>query len=123
MKFGEFFRLKRLQNKMTLRGYCERYGQDPANVSKLENSKLNRPKNEEKLKALAISLDIKENSRDWVTFFDLAFQENKDLPSDIKDAVPQIISLLPAFLRTGDNKKINKEKVNELIKFLEKGGE
>ena len=108
---------------MTLRGYCERFGQEPSNISKLENNKLNPSKDEEKLKSYAISLELKENTQEWVTFFDLAYQANQELPKEVKEKVPQIITLLPAFLRTGSNKQINKEKVKELIEFLEKGGE
>ncbi len=123
MKFGDYFRQLRIARKMTLRGYCERFGQDPSNISRLENGKLNPPKDVGKLKGYAISLGLKENTKEWVIFFDLAYQANKDLPKEIKEEVPEVITLLPAFLRTGNNKKINKEKVKKLIKFLEKGGE
>jgi transcriptional regulator with XRE-family HTH domain len=123
MRFGDYFRQLRIRNRMTLRGYCERFGQEPSNISKLENNKLNPSKDEEKLKSYAISLELKENTQEWVTFFDLAYQANQELPKEVKEKVPQIITLLPAFLRTGSNKQINKEKVKELIEFLEKGGE
>ncbi|KKP81046.1 MAG: hypothetical protein UR81_C0008G0015 [Candidatus Levybacteria bacterium GW2011_GWB1_35_5] len=123
MTFGEYFRNKRIEKKMTLRAYCSRYGFDPANISKVENDKLRPPKDGEKLKALAISLELKEGSQDWITFFDLAYQANNDIPKDIKKDASEVIRMLPRFLRTNDNRKIDRKKLKELIAFLEKGGE
>lgn len=123
MTFGEYFRNKRTEKRMTLRAYCSRYGLDPANISKIENDKLKPPKDEEKLKALAMSLGLKEESESWINFFDLAYQANNDIPKDIKRDAQEVMKMLPRFLRTNDNKKIDRKKLKELIAFLEKGGE
>lgn len=122
MKFGDFFRQKRLSLELTLRSFCERYGFDPAYISRLENNVIKPPREEGKLQALAISLQLKKETEEWVTFFDLAYTANEEIAKDIKKAIPDLNSLLPAFLRTSDNKKISKEKSKELIDFLQKGG-
>lgn len=122
MKFGDFFRQKRLNLKLTLRSFCERYGFDPAYISRLENNVIKPPREERKLQGLAIALQLKKETEEWVIFFDLAYTANEEIPKDIKKAIPDLNSLLPAFLRTSDNKKISKEKSKELIDFLQKGG-
>ena len=55
-------------------------------------------------------------------FFDLAHQSRNELPEDLREEAPEVISLLPAFLRTPDGRKISKKKVKELIDFLRKDG-
>lgn len=118
MKFGDFVRSKRIEAKLTLRAFCNRFGYDPANISKLENNKMLPPEDEDKLIALAQALNLPRESTDWVTFFDLASQAHKELPKDIKKEASEAINMLPAFLRTTNNNKIDKNKVKELIKFL-----
>lgn len=122
MKFGDFFRQKRLNLKLTLRSFCERYGFDPAYISRLENNVIKPPREDSKLQALAISLQLKKETEEWVIFFDLAYTANEEISKDIKKAIPDLNSLLPAFLRTSNNKKISGEKAKELIDFLKKGG-
>ena len=122
MNFGGYFREKRIEQKLTLRAFCKRFGFDSAYISRLENNKMKPPEEETKLSALADALNLEKNSKDWVKFFDLAYQAKKELPEDVKETAPEIISLLPAFLRTPDGKKVSKEKLEKLISFLEKGG-
>lgn len=118
MNFGDFFREKRLKEGLTLRAFCNRFGYDSAYISRIETARLSPPKEEEKLIALAKALGLKKETEDWIRFFDLAYQAKAELPPDIKMAAPEILSLVPAFLRTRDGKKIDKYKIRELIKFL-----
>jgi hypothetical protein len=76
------------------------------------------PDNEDKLAAYAIALGIEKGSSDWVTYFDLAAIAKQELPKEVKESAPEIISLLPAFLRTNGNRKISDEKLQKLIDFL-----
>jgi transcriptional regulator with XRE-family HTH domain len=116
--FGNYLREKRLENKYTLRGFCDRYGFDTAYVSRLENNKI-KPPSKNKLSAIASALSIQENSKEWTMFFDLAHLAKNEYPPDITKNAKQAVSLLPAFLRTEDGKRVSKKKVEELIKFLE----
>lgn len=120
--FGCFIRTLRIGSGDTLRGFCERYGFDTAYISRLENNKL-KPPSKEKLISLASALGLKQNSVDWIKFFDLAHQCRNELPPDIISGAPEVISRLPSFLRTPDGKKISEDKINKLINFLEKRGE
>lgn len=118
MSFGEYIKTKRLQKGLTLRGFCNKYSYDTAYISRLETNKLLPPIDQAKLETLASALSIKKDSTDWFTFQDLAANAHNDLSADIKSDASEIISQLPTFLRTRDNKKINKDKVKELLNFL-----
>jgi len=118
MNFAEYFRNTRIKNGLTLRAFCNKYGFDTAYISRIETGKMLPPNEDGKLEALAKALNIEKNSPEWVEYHDLAYQAKSEISKDIKESVPELINLLPAFLRTPDNKKINKEKVKQLINFL-----
>lgn len=80
-----------------------------------------KPPEGEKLTTLADALDLKKNSAERVHLFDLAYQAKDKLPQDIKSDAKKVISLLPAFLRTSDGKKISKSQIDRLVNFLEDG--
>lgn len=116
-QFGNYFRLLRISRNFTLRGFCNRYGFDTAYISRIENNKIKPPSNE-KLIILAEALGLQKGLKEWIKFFDLAYKAKNEIPLEIKQEVPELISLLPAFLRTPDGKKVSKEKIDKLINFL-----
>jgi transcriptional regulator with XRE-family HTH domain len=117
MTFGEFFRQKRIGLGLTLRKFCETYQFDPGNISRLERSILSPSLDEEKLAGYAMALKIKRDSEEWVTFFDLAHAAKGRIPGDILKN-PQILTMLPAFYRTARGKKLDKNKIKQLIELL-----
>lgn len=117
--FGEFFRSKRIALGLTLRAFCERYGYDPGNISRLERNILPPTLDDEKLAGYAIALQIKRGSEDGVLLYDLAHTAKGQLPSDLKDN-QEISNLLPAFFRTMRNKKLDKNKLKKLVELLNK---
>ena len=116
-KFGEFVRQKRLNLKLTLRQFCKIKGYDPGYISRIECGLLSPPKDHQKLKALAIALEIKEKEPDWVLFFDLAATEKGEIPKDIKN-FSEIQKILPAFYRTIRKKKIAEKDIKKLVKLF-----
>lgn len=116
--FGSFIKEKRINLNYTLRSFCQTKGYDTAYISRLENGFLNPPTSEEKLRGLALALELKDGSPDWVTFFDLAAIENKTLPEDIKNNFEEIALILPAFYRTLRTKKMSEEDIKNLISLL-----
>ncbi len=101
----------------TLRAYCERYDYDPGNISRLERNIISPSTDEGSLAGYAKSLGIERGSEDWITFFDLAHLAKGKLPKDIqKDSGAN--QLLPAFFRTMRNKKIDRSRLEGLIKLL-----
>lgn len=116
--FGDFFRLNRVNLGFTLRKFCEQYGFDPGNISKLERNVLSPSIDEEKLKGYARALKLRPDSTEWVTFFDLAHLAKGTLPRDIQSN-DQVSSFLPAFYRSVRGEKLTKEKMLELLQLLE----
>jgi transcriptional regulator with XRE-family HTH domain len=117
LTFGEFFRLKRIETGLTLRSFCERFGYDPANISRLERDILPPPEDKDKLEALANALYIKKETKDWVEFFDLAYLSKGKIPADISSR-KEINQYLPLLFRTIRGKRLSKEKLQKLIKLL-----
>ena len=115
--FGEFFRQKRLASEMTLRSFCQRYGYDPAYISRIERGILTPPENKEKLKAFAFALKIKEGTEEWVIFFDLAYISKGQIPKDITSN-KNTLEYLPLLFRTVRGKKITPIRIKKLIKLL-----
>ena len=113
--FGDYFRSKRISLGLTLRTFCERFGYDPGNISRLERNILPPTLDDEKLSGYAIALQIKRDSQEWVLFHDLAYTAKNSIPKDLRSDNP---NFLPAFFRTVRNKKMDKQKLQELIKFL-----
>ena len=117
VKFGEFFRNKRLLLEMTLRNFSQRYGYDPAYISRVERGVLAAPEDKGKLKAFAKALNIKEGSEEWVVFFDLAYISKGQIPADITSDKKNM-EYLPLLFRTVRGKKITADKIKELTKLL-----
>lgn len=115
--FGEFFRQKRTTLGFTLRAFCERYHYDPGNISKLERNIISPTIDEEKLEGYAIALKIPRESSEWVLFFDLAHTTKGVIPKDLRKD-PHVLSILPAFYRTARGEKLDRKKINQLIKLL-----
>jgi len=117
--FGTYFRDRRITLGFTLRAFCERFGYDPGNISRLERNILTPSVDENILKGYAKALQIEQDSPEWVTFFDLAFTAKGTIPVDIRNN-QQIMSVLPAFYRTARGEKLDKKKINELIDLISK---
>jgi hypothetical protein len=71
----------------------------------------------EKLAGYATALKISRDSEEWTTFFDLAHAAKGKIPEDLLKS-PHILSILPAFYRTARGGKLNKEKIEQLIKLI-----
>lgn len=115
--FGTYFRDRRITLGFTLRAFCERFGYDPGNISRLERNILTPSVDENILKGYAKALQIEQDSPEWVTFFDLAYTAKGTIPLDIRNN-QQIMSVLPAFYRTARGEKLDKKKINELISLI-----
>lgn len=119
MTFGDFFKAKRIELKLTLRKFADRYEEDPAYISRLERGLAAAPKAKEKLKFYAEALGLAEGSPDWDQFFELAAVSNKTYGID-EVQNEKLLEKLPVFLRTIDNKDLDEEKLNDLIDLIRK---
>ena len=120
MTFGEFFRAKRLEKRITLRQFCLDNKYDPGNISKLETGVMAPPQSDEKLNEYAKALSIKKGSEDYIQLFDLAAAANRTF--QVKNITDEkLLEKLPVFFRTLDNKKLTEEKLEALINIVKSG--
>lgn len=115
--FGDFLREMRLNAGYSLRSFAKEVGMQPSNLSLLENNKVNPPRDKDILFKLAEALKLKQGTKDWGDFFDLAVQDVDRLPADIADD-KHVRDLLPVMLRTVANSKLSKEEILRLIKKI-----
>lgn len=119
MTFGEFFKMKRSERKLTLRKFCEMYSFDPGNISKLERGILAPPQSEEKLMEYANALGITKGSADYIQLFDLSSAENKNFT--VKHITnDEVLKKLPILFRTLDRKGLTSDKLDKIIDYVRK---
>jgi transcriptional regulator with XRE-family HTH domain len=117
MTFGEYFKTRRLSLGITLREFCEKFGFDPGNISKLERGLFAAPQSDEKLREYANALRIKLDSEDFIQLTDLAAVSNRTFkPRQISDQ--DVLQKLPILFRTLDNKELTEEKLTRIIEII-----
>lgn len=117
--FGEFFKAKRIERRLTLREFCKKFGLDPGNTSKLERGLLSPPTSREKLESYASFLGLKKGSNDWIEFFDRAAACRGEIPEDVLNDA-EIVKNLPLIFRTIRGKKVSPKLLDELIEKIKK---
>ena len=116
-RFGAFFKSRRLAKKLGLREFCQKYGLDAGNISKLERGVLPPPGSQKKLEEYAAYLGIQQGSDDWYEFFDLAASESGKIPPDLMSD-ERLVEKLPVFFRTIRGQKVSEEKLDELVNLI-----
>ena len=117
MRFGEFFRKRRMALGSTLRKFCLESGLDPGNISRLERGLLSPPQDREKLESYARLLKIEKGSADWYEFFDLAAAETGRIPDEIMQD-RELAGKLPLLFRTLRGDKVPDEKLDQLVRRI-----
>ena len=115
--FGEFIKQIRERQRLGLREFCLKNAHDPSNWSKIEREVLAPPRDEERLRAWARQLGLKEGSEDWLKFFDLAAVDSGRIPDYIlKDE--RLVAQLPVFFRTISGQKPSREDLEKLLELI-----
>jgi transcriptional regulator with XRE-family HTH domain len=109
--FGEYIRDLRISKEITLREFCKNAQQDPSNWSKTERGIIAPPKSKLVLDQIIKALDIKKDTEEYYTIFDLAAISfiPKGLLSD-KD----LLEKLPVLFRSSRGRTPNKEELERL---------
>lgn len=115
--FGEYLKSLRIKRGLTLRAFCEQFGFDPGNYSRLERGLLAPPQSHEKLEEYANALGLKHGGDDWLELFDRAAATRGELPGDLASD-EKLIGKLPVLFRTLRGKPVSAEKLEELIKTI-----
>lgn len=109
-RFGETLRRLRLQAGYGLRRFAELIEIEPSNLSAIEHGRRAAP--EKKLREIADALGLAEDSAEWRDLFDSAARDG-ELPADVRHVANR--RLVPALLRTIDNRQLSDEEISELI--------
>ncbi len=117
MRFGEFFRKRRMALGLTLRKFCLQSRLDPGNISRLERGLLPPPQDHDKLESYAGLLKIERGSGDWYEFFDLAAAETGRIPDEIMQD-RELVGKLPIVFRTLRGERVPDDKLDELVRRL-----
>jgi len=120
--FGKILKELRLRARFGLRRFADLVDLEPSNLSAIEHGRRRPPADPERLKEIADALGIVEGSDDWVRFFDAAGRSDQ-FPADVRHLAHR--KLVPALLRTIDNRQLDDEEIGELINEIDKrhGGE
>jgi transcriptional regulator with XRE-family HTH domain len=117
VRFGEFVRDLRSQKRLRLREFCQMYGHDPSNWSKMERGDLPPSDNRQTLEEWAVQLGVAKGSDSWYRFFDLAFMERGRIPDDILSD-EELVNALPVFFRTIRGEKPTEEELDKVIEMM-----
>jgi transcriptional regulator with XRE-family HTH domain len=118
--FGNYFKALRIKRRLTLRQFCEKFGFDAGNISKLERGLLPPPQSRGKLEQYAQALGLKKGTSTWYEFFDLAAASRGQIPEEIlKD--DKLVAKLPVLFRTLRGERVPEEKLDELMEVIRKG--
>ncbi len=118
--FGSYFKELRIKRRLTLRQFCETFGFDAGNISKLERGLLPPPQSKDKLEQYGQALGLRKGSSAWYEFFDLAAASRGQIPEEIL-ADDKLVKKLPVLFRTLRGEKVSEEKLDELIETIRKG--
>lgn len=94
-RFSEVLKEKRIAKKLTLREFCRRGSEDPANLSRIEMG-LRLPPKDEVIARYAKVLEL--SGEELQDFQDLAAISRREIPKSIPDS--ELYKKMPALLRT-----------------------
>ena len=117
-KFGEYIKILRIKERITLREFCRSAGIDPSNWSKIERGLMPPPKSKEVLESVRKAIGLKHNSEEYTTLKELAVIGH--VPADLLEN-QKVVDKLPVFFRTLRGEKPTREELENLVKILENG--
>ncbi len=120
MTFGEYFKQRRIELKVTLRAFCREHKLDPGYISKLERGRVQAPLSWARL--LEYGRYLKLSYDEFQTFKDLAAISTGRIPADLTEA--ELVKRLPILFKvarstTPEKLKKNLRALAELIRESE----
>lgn len=120
-EFGSLLKEFRLRAGFGLRKFAQMIDMPAPNLCDIEHGRRKAPSEPERLREIAEALGLTEGSPDRERFFDAA-GGGADLPPDVRHLAGR--KLVPALLRTIDNRQMSDEEIAQLIaEIKERRGE
>lgn len=114
--FHELLRFYRLRKRMGIREYCEVSGIDFSNYSKYERGVLKPPTKESALRMITKAMDLSND--EFEELRELAYLAKEQIPPRVLERLGRGEKMTTFFRAMGDE-KITKEKLLELLAFLD----
>jgi transcriptional regulator with XRE-family HTH domain len=111
-EFGSLMKEYRLRAGFGLRKFAQMIDMPAPNLCDIEHGRRNPPSEPERLREIAQTLGLAEGSSEWERFFDAA-GGGDELPPDVRHLAGR--KLVPALLRTIDNRQMSDEEIAQLI--------
>jgi len=111
-EFGPLLKALRVRAGFGLRKFAQMIDMPAPNLCDIEHGRRKPPSDPAKLRDIAETLGLTEGSSDWEQFFDAASSQ-EGLPADIRHLAGR--KLVPALLRTIDNRQLSDEEIAQLI--------
>ena len=111
--FYDLLREKRLERRLTLREFCRRAEEDPANYSRIERG-LRTPPNDDVLSRYAKVLGLEGD--ELQDFVDRGALARRELPKDIPESA--LVDKLPAMLRSIDRVRPTDDQLDNAIDVI-----
>lgn len=116
--FGEYFaEMRRQRLGVSLREFCTENGFDAGNMSRLERGRMAVPASREILERYARALGLKDNTDEWIQFFDLAAAERGEIPPDLLSD-EEVVKKLPVLFRTLRGNRVTQEQMDDLTNLI-----
>ncbi len=115
-KLGTLLKKRRLSAGLGLRRFAELIEMAPSNWAAIEAGRRSLPP--ERLMTVAEELGLTEGSPEWTEFFDAAKQPG-EFPADVSHLAKR--RLIPALLRTIDNRSLTDSEIQRLIEDIQNG--
>jgi transcriptional regulator with XRE-family HTH domain len=113
--FGVTLKRLRLGVGVGLRRFAQMIDMQPSNLSAIEHGRRQAPADAGQLREIAEALGLVEGSDDWSQFFDAARRDG-ELPADVRHVASR--ELVPALLRTIDNRQLSDSDIARLIQDI-----
>ena len=117
--FGKFLKEKRLALNLSLREFARKVGLQPSNYCNVEADVLPPPP-ENALERIAKALGLRQGTKDFEKFYDLAAKGRDEIPVDVTRIVKGN-ELIPAMLRTVEYENVTKDQLRGIIEDLKSG--
>ena len=115
-KFGPLLKKLRLRAGFGLRKFAQMIDMPAPNLCDIEHERRKPPSDPAKLREIAVAVGLTEGSGEWQQLFDVA-SSSEELPADVRHLAGR--PLIPALLRTIDNRQLSDADIAQLIAEIE----